>query len=43
MDADKKAALLLRLAEGKERKRKEEEVRKKEMQKRMANVRKGKK
>lgn len=43
MDADKKAALLLRLAEGKERKRKEEEAKKKEMQKRMANVRKGKK
>ena len=43
MDAEKKADLLFRIAEGKERKRKEEEVRKKEMQKRMANVRKGKK
>lgn len=42
MDDAKKAELLLRLAQGKEKKRLEEEARKKEMQKRMANVRKGK-
>jgi hypothetical protein len=42
MDADAKATLLIRLAEGKKRKAEEEAARKKEMQKRMAKVRKGK-